>query len=141
MGLSVTAIMGANINGFPFIGSDICGFNGNTTAELCARWYVLGAFYPLSRNHNSWETVAQEPWVWDQVYEKSLTYLDIIKNAMRTKLHLIRYYYTQMLKVQTEGGAFIRPLFFEFPNDPGSYDDQQQNVMLGDALKLGIQST
>ena len=94
MGLSVTGIMQANINGFPLVGSDICGFNGNTTAELCARWYVLGAFYPFSRNHNSWETVSQEPWMWDTIYENSLTYLKIIRMAMRTKLHLIRYYYT-----------------------------------------------
>jgi alpha-glucosidase (family GH31 glycosyl hydrolase) len=141
MGYSVTGIMAHNIAGIPLAGADICGFIGDTNAELCARWYVVGAFYPFSRNHNSWDTIAQEPWNFDTVYERSVTYLDIIRNAMRTKLHLIRYYYTQLSLVQTHGGAFYKPLFFEFPDEAGAYADQELNVMLGSGVKLGVQST
>jgi len=59
---------------------------------------------------------------------------------MYTKLSLIRYYYTQLSIVQQEGGAFYRPLFFDYPNDDSAYHNQELNIMLGPALKLGIQS-
>lgn len=63
MGYSVTGVMGNNIAGITLAGSDICGFIGNTTPELCASWYTLGAYYPFSRNHNAWNNEPQEPWV------------------------------------------------------------------------------
>lgn len=62
MAYSVTGVMMQNIMGVPLSGADICGFNGNTTADLCSRWYTVGSFYPLSRNHNHRDTVAQEPY-------------------------------------------------------------------------------
>ena len=63
MGYAVTGIMGQSIAGIPFSGADICGDIGNSEGELCARWYVNGAFYPFSRNHNVLPYTPQEPWV------------------------------------------------------------------------------
>jgi alpha-glucosidase len=49
---SVMGVMSMNMFGISMAGADICGFNENTTPELCARWTVVGSFYPFARNHN-----------------------------------------------------------------------------------------
>ena len=49
-----------SIAGIPFFGVETCGFNGNADLELCTRWMQLSAWFPLYRNHNSRNTIAQE---------------------------------------------------------------------------------
>jgi len=96
MGYSITGIMSHNIIGIPFVGADVCGFNGNTTSELCARWHMVGSFYPFSRNHNTLEAISQEPYLFTDVYENYIQYSDIMRMAIQNKYNLIKYYYTEL---------------------------------------------
>ena len=90
MQYSVAGIYLYNVFGYPLTGADICGFIGDTTPELCTRWTTLGAFYPFSRNHNMPNTRAQEPYTFDE------TTVSIMREAIRMKYQIMRYYYTQM---------------------------------------------
>ena len=67
--------------------------------------------------------------------------MDIMKSAIFRKYHLMRYYYTQMSQVSYANQTYTtvyKPLFFEFPDDNGAYNDIANNVMIGSALKTAI---
>ena len=141
MRFSIHSIMHFNFFGIPFTGADVCGFNGNATASLCARWYKLAVFYPFARNHNNLETDPQEPYysefnvTVDFTYKK--TAQEIIKNAFYTRYGLHVYFYTQFHKASTDGVPVIRPLFFNYPNDTQVYDDYvSNNIMIGDSVRM-----
>ena len=126
--------------GVTFSGSNICGYHWNTTPELCARWYKIGAFYPLAINMNSRDNSPQAPYDFDASIKEE------IQDAMATRYSLLRYMNTRLFKHSLwsdeidDGGTFFKPLFFEFPEDDGAYDYMSLNAMLGPSIKLSLQS-
>jgi hypothetical protein len=86
----------------------------------------------------------QEPWRFKNIIFDNSTktsYMDLMKDAIYRKYHLMRYYYTQLSQVAYGNNTFYtvyKPLFFEFPDDDGSYADIANNVMIGPALKTSI---
>ncbi|XP_029649556.1 lysosomal alpha-glucosidase-like [Octopus sinensis] len=115
MASSVTDIINFNLFGIPMVGADICGFNEETTKELCQRWYQLGAFYPFSRSHNCNKLKDQDPAAFDKAFSEST------KKAYMTRYSLLPYLYTLFYKSHANGSAVVRPLFYDFPNDKATY--------------------
>jgi alpha-glucosidase/lysosomal alpha-glucosidase len=127
---SIPGIMNYQLFGVPLVGSDICGFLGDTNAELCMRWTQLGAFYPFSRNHNNKGQRDQYPWDFGEEIMAG------IRNAILQKYTILRYYYTKMFESSLYGGTVVRPMFFEFPFDDKALDKTPFMFMIGPALMV-----
>nr|XP_031363793.1 maltase-glucoamylase, intestinal [Lonchura striata domestica] len=108
---SIIGILEFNLFGIPYIGADICGFNYNTTYELCLRWMQLGSFYPFSRNHNSEGNIEQDPAVFGDTFAK------ISRDTLRIRYSLLPYLYTLFYEAHVHGGTVVRSLMHEFTSD------------------------
>jgi len=126
MAQSIAGVLDMNMFGVPFVGADICGFSGDTTEELCARWSALGAFYPFSRNHNDKRSTSQEPYRWPSVTQVAI-------KTLNARYSLLPYLYTLFYFASQNGGQVAQALLFQFPNDPNTFSIDQQ-FMLGSAI-------
>ncbi|KAJ2718687.1 hypothetical protein GGI07_005641 [Coemansia sp. Benny D115] len=126
MHLSIPSMFDFGIFGIPMVGADICGFFGNTTEELCARWVELGAFYPFSRSHNTRYTIPQEPYRWATVATAA-------RRALNVRYSLLPYFYTMYQHSVERGWPVARPLVFAFPQTAQVADNDRQ-LLIGDGI-------
>ena len=135
--------------GIPWWTTDIGGFHGGDIGspafkELLVRWFQWGCFCPVMRLHGFREPteyqllgVAQdlstltgadnEIWSYGpEIFEICKTYI-----LLREKL---RPYITEQMKAAHEKGSpVMRPLFYDFPQDPRSWEIEDQ-YMFGPSL-------
>jgi len=60
---------------------------------------------------------------------------------MNLKYTFLRYAISYFHGIVEQGGAYYKPMYFNYPNDLGAYTYTSQNVMLGDSLKLSFNPT
>lgn len=126
MRYSIGEIFNHQLFGIPMVGSDICGFLGDTTEELCSYWTQLGALYPFARNHNNYSSIDQEPWSFGP------DLLETNRASLGLRYSILKWYYSIFVRNGGAGTVF-RPTFFNFPNDDYLLDLQTQ-FMLGSEL-------
>lgn len=98
------------LSGFAFAGADVGGYAGSPTPELLTKWFEMGAFQPIDRDHTEKGTSDQEPWAGGRSHE------DIRRHFIEERYRLLPYIYTLADESSRKGLPMLRPLFLEFPD-------------------------
>jgi len=107
-------------------GMDGGGFLGHPGDENYARWIEFGAFTPIFRVHGTFGEKRQ-PWRYGPIAEDAAT------KAIRLRYALVPYIYASEHARSTRGVGLVRPLIFDYPNDPQVRNDVDA-WMFGDDL-------
>lgn len=131
--------------GIPWWNTDIGGFYGGDTQseefrELMVRWFQFGVFSPVMRLHGSRirhgahsdiiEPSGDPNELWsfgDEVY-------GILKDLVLLRERLRPYIARQMQTAARLGYPVMRPMFFEYPDDPVCYQLGEQYMFGEDIL-------
>lgn len=123
--LGTQMILNLGLSGISFVGDDVGGFNLSPPADLLTRWFEIGAFHPLFRDHASIGTLPQEAWANGTEQEA------IRRRYIETRYRLLPYIYTLAEEASRDGMPLMRPLFLEFP---GAFGGSDTEFLLGPAL-------
>ena len=113
-----------SLSGVPFNGPDVPGFAGEATPELAVDWHKAGFLFPFFRNHSANISPKQEPWQFDEPYRNSIIHF------IRLRYKLLPYLYNLFHQHAETGDPYLRPLFYQFPEDP-SLDRIGDQFMVG----------
>lgn len=124
------------LSGIPWWTTDIGGFYGGSAenpefVELLLRWFQFGAFCPIMRMHGNRQPYTEirkadgeitegtgapnEIWSYgEEAYQIMKHYIDI-RQALRD------YVRSLMEQAHQQGDPVMRPLFYEFPEDPAAW--------------------
>lgn len=128
--------------------TDIGGFWGGDPSdpvfqELVVRWFQFGVFCPIFRLHGFRLPYPQDPndcpvedlvggpneaWSFgEKTYE-------IIRELLLMRERIKPYIVQEMKKAHERGTPLMRPLFFDFPKDPTSYEIEDEYLFGSDIL-------
>jgi alpha-glucosidase len=105
------------ISGYSLVGDDIGGFGSSPPADLLTRWFEVGAFNPIFRNHAAKGTADHEPWASGPEQEA------IRRKYIELRYKLLPYIYTITEETTRNGMPLMRPVFLEYPHAEEFYGD------------------
>jgi len=113
------------LSGFTYWSHDVGGFVQKASRDLYRRWLAWGVLSSHTRAHGA---PPREPWDYDAAL------VEDFRNALGLRYSLMPYIYAQAKDSSARGFPMVRPLFFEYPNDPGSWTIDDQYMFGSDLL-------
>jgi alpha-D-xyloside xylohydrolase len=144
----ITAGLNMGLAGIPWWTTDIGGFHGGLVSdprfhELFVRWFQYGAFCPVMRLHGDrepHEAIPENPegvplsGAANEVWSYSPEVYEICKKYLFLRERLRPYIARQMEAAHRRGTPVMRPLFYDFPQDPAAWEIEDQYLFGPDYL-------
>lgn len=149
----VAAGLNMGLAGIPWWTTDIGGFFGANVNdphfhELLIRWFQYGCFCPVMRLHGyRWplqpqqgttggaECVSGAP---NEVWSYTPQVYDILSEYLRMRERLRPYVTKLMQEAHERGTPVMRPMFYDFPDDPVCWEVETQYLFGPDIMVVPI---
>ncbi|MFC3813994.1 TIM-barrel domain-containing protein [Lysobacter sp. GCM10012299] len=116
---STPNLLSLGLSGMALAGDDVGGFIGSPPPDLLTRWFQLGAFNPVFRNHAATDTRPHEAWV-DGPQQEALR-----REAIELRYRLMPYLYTVAEENTRNGLPIMRPVFLQYPQAQAFYGNDR----------------
>ena len=137
---NIPIITGMGLSGQPNEGADIGGFHGPAPdEELFVRWVQNGIFQARFSIHSaSNDNTVTEPWM----YRGSA---GLIRDAILLRYRFTPYLYSAEYEASQTGAPIMRPLVYEFQQDPKVYDESftflfGRDILVANVLEPGAKT-
>ena len=117
--------------GYAYWSHDIGGhMPGAVSPELYTRWIQFGIFSPILRTHTTKNPNAER-----RIWAYPVPYAKAMREAYLLRYALIPYIYSESRKTYDTGTAFLRPLYYDYPEADEAYAAKDQ-YMFGDSMMV-----
>ena len=125
MASTLRAGLSMALSGHSFWSHDIGGFHGRPSQELYVRWAQFGLLSPLARFHG---TTTRFPWDYGEGA------LAAVRAMLQLRYALHPYLYAAAAEYVRSGVPIMRPMVYEYPDDPVAQAADLQYLLGPDLL-------
>lgn len=148
----VTGGLNIGLSGIPWWTTDIGGFYGGDIAdpafhELLIRWFQYAVFCPICRLHGVRRMAGKKEGEYapNEVWSFGEEVCGILGEQIQLRERLRPYVMEQMRTAEKRGHPPMRPLFFDFPEDPRAWSVEDEfmfgpDILVAPVVRQGARS-